>query len=601
MIYSPQLIFLSLLVIFLTGSQCSSPDKNETAAEKAAKVLDFIPQDDFAEDTVLILKYHKLASTYLFLDAEKSMFYSKHVLRLSQKHQWNKGKVLAYNLLSTYYLLDGSYDILRELSNETMALAQELDLPVYTAHAKRFLGESYSEYRQWDSARINYEQAIVIFTKLGADSSRALSIENLGNCYREKNMYKDAMRYYDQSLKMFDAMKSDWGRATVLQSKGYMNVRMDNHIEAEKYFKQSLVLFEKINNRYGQVNCLNDLSNTYYYQKQYDKSIEFGLKALEYSKIYHSTQQTNWALVTLSRSYKAKNMLAIALDYSQKVNHTRRMIHDESVKRQYTMYQLMYDNEVMDSEIQQKIISEQRAAQQFLIGFSCLIIAFTIFLWFNNKKLRRKNAEIQEALIQGQTIERKRVAAELHDHLGGTLASLNWYLYGIDKKILSEEEKKIYDSVHQMVGSAYREVRSLSHNLMPAELEEHGLTTALHRLIGKLNENKNIEFIFNLSGLSKRLNNKIEFELYSIVLELTNNIIKHSGATKAVIDLTENLKNITMVVSDNGTGMIDPSRQGVGLKNVKNRVESLKGKIQILTEEQSGTKVEIEIPKVITR
>jgi NarL family two-component system sensor histidine kinase LiaS len=183
------------------------------------------------------------------------------------------------------------------------------------------------------------------------------------------------------------------------------------------------------------------------------------------------------------------------------------------------------------------------------------------------------------------------------------LASLNWYLYGIDKKMLSDEEteRSTRAYIRWWVRCLSSEVRSLSHNLMPAELEEHGLTMALHRLISKLNENKNIEFIFNLSGLSKRLNNKIEFELYSIVLELTNNIIKHSGATKAVIDLTENLKNITMVVSDNGTGMIDPSRQGVGLKNVKNRVESLKGKIQIHTEEQSGTKVEIEIPKVITR
>lgn len=113
------------------------------------------PQEGFAEDTVLIHKYHKLASEYLFQDAEKSMFYSKHVLRLSQKHQWGKGKLLAYNLLSTYYLLDGSYDVLRELSNETITLSKQLNLPMFTAHGKRFLGESYSEYRQWDSSRIN--------------------------------------------------------------------------------------------------------------------------------------------------------------------------------------------------------------------------------------------------------------------------------------------------------------------------------------------------------------------------------------------------------------------------------------------------------------
>lgn len=595
-----KLILLLLLGSLFSGSQCTTTGTGGKWSS-GNDVVEAIPQEDFAADTVLIYKYHKLASNYLFQDAEKSMFYSKHVLRLSQKHQWGKGKLLAYNLLSTYYLLDGSYDVLRELSNETMTLSQQLNLPMYTGHAKRFLGESYSEYRQWDSSRINYEQAVQIFAVLKADSSHALAVENLGNCYREKSKYDIAKKLYDQAYKEFDKMNSDWGRATVLQSIGYMHVRRDNQVEGEKYFKKSLALFRKIGNRYGEINCLNDLCNTYFYQGKYDESIEAGLKALEYSKIYHSTQQTNWALVTLSRAYKGKKIFDVALNYSEQVNHTRRMIHDETIKRQYTMYQLMYDNQVMDSEIQQKIINEQRTVQRILIGFSCLVILSAVFLWFNNKKLRRKNAEIQAALIEGQTIERKRVAAELHDHLGGTLASLNWYLYGIDKKVLSAEEQKIYDSVHQMVGAAYREVRSLSHNLMPAELEEHGLTMALHRLINKLNENKNIAFKFNLTGLNHRLHNKIEFELYSIVLELTNNIIKHSGASEASVDLTENPKTILLVVTDNGNGMIEPSRQGVGLRNIKGRVESLHGKIQIRTDENSGLRVEIEIPKVIIK
>ena len=595
-----KLILLFSLGCVLSFSQCTSTGQGK-GAKRTVEVVESKPQEGFAEDTALIYKYHKLASEYLFQDAEKSMFYSKHVLRLSQKHQWGKGKLLAYNLLSTYYLLDGSYDVLRELSNETITLSRQLNLPMFTAHGKRFLGESYSEYRQWDSSRINYEHAVHIFTGLKADSSLALSIENLGNCYREKSMYDVAVKLYDRSYKMFDKMNSDWGRATVLQSIGYMHVRTANYAEAEKYFLQGIALFRKIQNRYGELNCLNDLSNTYYYQKKYDQSIEAGLRALAYSKIYHSTQQTNWALVTLSRSYKAKGMYDVALDYSQAVNYVRRMVHDETIKRQYTMYQLMHDNKLMDSEIQQKIISEQRTVQRFLIGFSCLVILFAIFLWFNNKKLRRKNAEIQSAMIEGQTIERKRVAAELHDHLGGTLASLNWYLYGIDKKVLSAEEQKIYESVHQMVGAAYKEVRSLSHNLMPAELEEHGLIMALRRLISKLNENKNIAFTFTQKGMNSRLNNKIEFELYSIVLELTNNIIKHSGATEASVDLTENVKTIVLVVSDNGTGMIDPDRQGVGLRNIKSRVESLHGKIQIHSEAQNGIRVEIEIPKVIIK
>jgi NarL family two-component system sensor histidine kinase LiaS len=593
--------FIFLIVfVALFASGCTSTNSDVFPSGKN-EIPEAVPRENFEEDTVLVNKYYKLGASYLFVDADKSMFYAKHILFLSQKHQWSKGKILAYNLLSTYYLLDGSYDILRELSNETMTLSKRLNLPLYTAHAKRFMAESYSEYRQWDSARINYEQAIQIFADLGADSARALTLENLANSYREKSMYNIAVRHYDQAYKIFDSLNSDWGRGSVLQSKGYMLVRIQKFQEAETYFKRSLQLSIKSNSRYGELNTLNDLSNTYYREEEFDKAIETGTRALELSKLYHSNQQSNWALVTLARSYAAKKMFEKALEYNVQVNYNWRMVHNDYVKRQYTMYQLTYENQLMDSAIQQKIISEQKTVQRFLIGFSCLIIAFAAFLWFNNKKLRRKNTEIQEAMIQGQTIERKRVAAELHDHLGGTLASLNWYLYGIDKKVLSSEEQKIYNSVHQMVGSAYRELRSLSHNLMPAELEEHGLIMALNRLIDKLNENKNIDFKFNLSGLNNRMNTKIEFELYSVILELANNIIKHSGATHATVDLTENPKTISLNVSDNGSGMIEPSRQGIGLKNVKSRVESVQGKIQILSEENKGTRVEIEIPKIVAR
>lgn len=590
---------LILLWLLISGMQCSLPKSKLPHLNKDQDQITEKHQAAFAEDTILAYKYHKLASGYLYQDAEKAMMYSKQVLRLAQKHQWQKGKILAYNLLSTYYLSDGSYDILRELSNETLTLSQKLDLPLYSGHAYRFMAESYSEYRQWDSARINYEHALKIFTRIGADSSKAICLENLGNSYRENSDYAQAFKLYNLSYKIFEKIGYNSGKANVLQSQGYLYVRKGEHSKSEVFYLKALDLYNQDNNFYGKLSILNDLGNIYYWTKQYDKSIEMCLMAYKYAKQYHSYQQTNWALQTLSRSYRSKGMLEEALVYADEYFFNRRMLHDNYIRRQYTMYQLMYENQQMDSAIQQKIIDEQNRIQQFLIGFTLLILASAAFLWLNNKKLRRKNAEIKEALIQGQTIERKRVAAELHDHLGGTLASLNWYLYGIDKKALSPEEQKIYNSVHQMVGAAYKEVRSLSHNLMPAELEEHGLIMALKRLVDKLNENKNIEFTFDNNGLNKRYENKIEFELYSIVLELTNNVIKHSGATKASITLNENPKSIFLTIEDNGNGVVKASRYGIGLHNVKNRVESLSGKIDITNQSKDGTKIEIEIPKTI--
>ena len=589
-------ILLSLTFI-LSAVQCSrlnsDTDRSGNHNPLVEKHL-----EDFPQDTLAIHTYLDSAKMFLYQDASKVLGHARIVLKLAQKHQWAKGKIYAYNLLSVYYLLDGSHDILKELSNETVALSEQLRMPFYTAHAKRFMAESNSEYREWDQAMDNYRYALNTFTELKNDSSRAVCLENLGNLYRDTNQDAKAFYNYDKAYEIYRKMRFTSGQATILQSKGYYYVRNGKYEKAQMLYNKAMPLFKQDNNFYAEINLLNDMGNAFYLDKKYDLAIEVCLKALTYSKQYQSTQQTNWAHQTLGRAYKEKNMLKEAIYYSENAYYTRRKIHDDNIYRKYTTYQLIYDNKQKDSAIQQQTIKEQRQVQNFLIGIISMFIAFAAFLWYNNRKLRRKNTEIKEALIQGQTIERKRVAAELHDHLGGTLASLNWYMFSIDQKTLSEEEQKIYKSVHQMVGAAYKEVRSLSHNLMPAELEEHGLIVALTRLTGKLNENKQIEFVFSHSGLDKRFINKIEFELYSIVLELTNNIIKHSGADHAEISITEHVKDIKLIIADNGDRINKSFKQGVGLNNVRNRVASLSGKLHISEQVEKGTRIEIEIPNM---
>jgi len=589
-----KLAFFTFICCFLLGKQPGYAESGRIGTD--------LPQTKYPEifpaDTLLIHKYQKLAAYYMYYDAEKALIYAQQILRLAQKHQWSKGKIIAYDLLGTYYIIDGSYDILREVSNEILLLSQKSGLSLYTANAKRFLAEASAEYKQFELAQANLQSAIQIYTTLHQDSLKAVCLESLGNFYREKLEYPEALRYYDIAYDQYKKIGSKWGMASVLQARGYLYVRKNELGKAERYVDEALSIFRKINSRYGILNGLNDIGNVYFLQNRFDDAIKAEKEALELSHLYKSSRQTNWALICLYKSYKGKNDIQEALNHLEKVDYIRRTRHLERIAREYNMYKLIYENQQMDSEIQQKIITEQKTVQRILIGFSCLILAFAAFLWSNNKKLRQKNAAIKEALIQGQTIERKRVAAELHDHLGGTLASLNWYLYGMDKKLLSEEEQKIYNSVHQMVGAAYREVRSLSHNLMPLELEEHGLVMALDRLVGKLNENNSIQFTFNLSGLDKRFNRKVEFELYSIVLELTNNILKHSQANTATISLQESSKTIDLSIADNGAGIKNKATHGVGLGNVKSRVQSLRGKIQISNESIPGTKIEIEIPKV---
>jgi two-component system, NarL family, sensor kinase len=118
---------------------------------------------------------------------------------------------------------------------------------------------------------------------------------------------------------------------------------------------------------------------------------------------------------------------------------------------------------------------------------------------------------------------------------------------------------------------------------------------ALQNLVKELNGLHKTEFILEIDEKINRFPNKIEYELFSIILELSNNILKHSQAKNATISLETEKNTLKLVVSDNGIGIAeDAINKGMGMSNLKSRVASLNGKMII--QNQEGVKVDISVP-----
>ncbi|GAB3167852.1 tetratricopeptide repeat-containing sensor histidine kinase [Telluribacter humicola] len=553
----------------------------------------------FRRDTTLVHAYLEATHYYLRQDFSYVETYAQKAWDLAQESNWDKGKILAYNVLGYAYVESNDYDILMELATESYLLSEKLKLPVYKAHAARFIGNSYAEHKRWDSSRVYYQEAITIYKSLDNDSLVAMGYTDLGNLFRENDQLAPALKYYREAYSLFEKIGSEYGIASVLMNEGFLLVKAKKIPKALSNFYRALAIYQKLDDRCGKMSAYNDISNAYNYINESEKAIIAGKEALANARQYHSVKQTNWALLSMYSAYKAMGRTADALAVLEKVDRSKRVLREKSIERRATIHQLLFDNHLKDIEIQKAIIEQQEATQKFLIGFSILILLVVGLLWWNNNKLREKNAEIREALVKGQTLERKRVAAELHDNLGSSISTINWYLHGLDSKSLSVAEKDTYERIKEMVGNAYDEVRSLSHNLLPKELEKDGLRVALHKLKQKLNSNGRIVFFLEMDGFDERLDSKTEFELYSMILELANNIIKHSDATQATISLHNNEEQIALCVEDNGKGMGSIGTEGAGLRNVRSRVDSLRGKIRIVDERVPGTCVQVQIPKGI--
>ena len=214
------------------------------------------------------------------------------------------------------------------------------------------------------------------------------------------------------------------------------------------------------------------------------------------------------------------------------------------------------------------------------------------------KKMEEK---VLSSIILGEDRERKRVAKELHDGLGQYLTAANLNLNSVKKEIhlLPENQKKQFLNGLSFLNEAIEETRNIAQNLMPKAIDDYGLVVALESMLDKLRiiTSVDIEFIHNIHDFS--LPKNLEINLYRIIQELVNNALKHSSSGKITIQIMKHFDIFILTYEDNGVGF-EPDEtdasEGLGLLNIKNRILSMGGTIDIDSIKGKGTNIVVSIP-----
>ena len=204
--------------------------------------------------------------------------------------------------------------------------------------------------------------------------------------------------------------------------------------------------------------------------------------------------------------------------------------------------------------------------------------------------LSHQRSEAAQKIIEAQEAERKRIAEDLHDELGSNLAALKFH---IQKSRLEPQEM---ESILKVVDKASADTRHISHNLMPPEFEKTSLELLLQSHYKSLNAESPVKFNFLQVNHNELFDKVGELMIFRIIMELTNNIIRHSKASEATVQLIYNKDYLEILTEDNGQGMIQKDSPGIGLKNIRSRLEYVNGKISIDTG-KNGTTTIIRIPK----
>ncbi|MFI5203056.1 MAG: tetratricopeptide repeat protein [Flavobacteriales bacterium] len=454
------------------------------------------------------------------------------------------------------------------------------------------IGTVYLDIKKFDTAHIYYFRALQMSEELNDKIGIAINVGNIGLTYAEQGENVKALECCFKALKMNEDLSRKSGMGRMQGRIGSIYLKMKNFSKAETYLQSALSVGQSI----GALELVRDnesaLSNLYSLTGKHDK-------ALEHYKKYTAAKDSLFNLEVNKKSVQTE----MNFEFEKKATAERIRTTEEK--------------KVKDAVIAAKTskLKEQQTLLYTFIGlavFSTLLIV----LVFNQRRLnlKRKSLEEKQVLLNQinqhqkellkttvnvQETERKRIAAELHDGIGGLLSAVKLNLDSCVNKLEQEGAKKEMQHSVSLLDEACTDLRAISHNMMPVVLVKLGLVSAIRDFVDKINSAKTTHIRFEAIDITERLAEHIEIALFRVIQEAVSNIIKHAQASKATVQLIGHENMITIMIEDNGKGFdtgTEKMEGGIGLKSIRSRISYLGGKTVFDSSPGKGTVVIIELP-----
>ena len=499
----------------------------------------------------------------------EALEYYMMMLKILEEYDWKQNiKILYYNMGAIYYGLN-NFEEAEKYYLKTKALSEELNDSIFIASCYR----------------------------------------NLSAIYIRAEDFPKALEYAITAYEISEAIPDmpEFEKTYILQGLAYAYSNGNQEYDkAEKYAIQALNYAEKLNFSELISSSLYTLADIYMLKGNYRESISTALKAL-------STDSTS--MLNNINLYRVLTESYMLLDNPQTpaLKYYERYI-SLTFERSNTNYlstlkelETIYETEKKEEQITALKNEKRLLIWLSIAGGGVLLLALTtaLFLWrwtvqkrqLAETRIRQLEQEKQliatQSLLEGETAERTRLARDLHDGLGGLLTGVKMNLLELKKAVVLEHaEVQRFDQAIGLVDQSAHEMRRVAHHLMPDALTRFGLKSALNDFCLSLPSSVR----FNYYGDETRLNAQTEVMIYSAILELVNNALKHAHAENIVLQMIQEPGRIALNVQDDGCGF-DPATQnaGMGLQNVRTRVAAFNGVINIDSRAGEGTEVNVEL------
>ncbi len=623
---------LAVGLLFMLGGQTASAYNDHRVGKLDSIENHLISNRQQMTDEEVMDCLKKLMRGYLPRDSRKHDQYCREALALSFRHGWQNARVDALTQLGLQHYGQDDYDAAERYFFWAVALTDsmkndkrytEADIDDNYSQLYGSLGNLYNIQDKALLAIEYYQKALPIFEKHGWLESETTLHHVVGELWLSMGNNEKAEQEYLKGIKTGEASgdslmmvlprrglvkvylegeKADYDKAreTVMPAYEYYKAHQDE--EADDY-AETLASLVKLHLMEGHEDlaqaeayatealfCVNEEmdSETRFdvyaaatmvamREKNWKQALEFGLKSV-HEDDEEATLSDVGCYEMIANIYLQLGDKEKASEYINKVRRTMEQFATNNYQSSLSQMEVLYETEKKETEIAQ--LTKER--QWFLWGgiltaLVLLLTAIVFFLLWRSNRLKRKT-DLILAKLEGEQAERVRIARDLHDRLGGLLTALRI-------KISESSE----NSEISLIDEAIREMRNVSHHLLPDSLSRYGLRTALRDYCATM---KNVSFSF--SGEERHIAH--EETLYCIIYELVNNAVKSAQAQHIRVQLLTGSDFTALNVSDDGIGLpTEGSTEGMGLSNIRERVAAIGGRVDVSSIPGKGTEINIDI------
>ncbi len=538
-------------------------------------------------------------------DYEKSIVVFEGLLDEAKSKKDNKSLAVIYNNLGNAHSNIGKPVEALKYYQDAVKISEQLGDKKRTAKTLKNMGTLYEEQHDLTAALAQYNKAEALATAIQDSSTIADCANNKGVVYEVQKDYRSALLSYQKALAIYERLKLEDRISLTLNNLGIVYKYLGRYKEAIASYSGALTLSQKLEDKFMIGANYSNLANVYVLMHAYKKAIELNTKSLKIAQEISAVNIIISVYESMADCYVGLKDYATAYQYQQKFkaisDSTFNIEKASQLNELQTRYETVKKEEEIHSLKEAQQISELTLSKrnyQVILALAVLVLVIIVAYFLMNRQKVRAHHLLEKEKLETEHKERLRISKDMHDDLGSGLSKIAIMSELVKSRFSNEADLSI--QVNKISVTANDLVDKMGHivwAMNPQNDSLDNLMAYMREFASDFFDDTGISLLIHFpdDATGIKLNQETRRNIFMVVKESLNNVLKHAQATAVNIKLRIDAGQVHLTITDNGKGFdtVNTRKFGNGLMNMKKRLEEIGGIYMISSVQNEGTKTEM--------